>query len=52
MRSGFCLNSSKTLWKRCDVTELVFMLCRLLAFVALTGIGSILVGIALGRIEV
>jgi len=34
------------------MTEVVFMICRALAFVALAGIGSILLGIALGKIEV
>ena len=34
------------------MSDLVFMVCRALAFVALTGIGSILLGIALGKIEV
>lgn len=34
------------------MSDLVFLVCRVLAFIALTGIGSILLGIALGRIEV
>jgi len=38
--------------ERCSMSDLVFLLCRVLAFIALTGIGSILLGIAIGKIEV
>lgn len=34
------------------MSDIVFMACRLLAFVAVTGIISILIGVALGKIEV
>jgi hypothetical protein len=34
------------------MTELVFIVCRLLALIALVGIGGILFAIALGKIKV